>query len=158
MSSEKAMLRDVEVDRYLKECVDLMPEAISEEFSRLSADYAYWNEKYADANREMLQAERHRDKTRAQAYFQKKAAYAQAGTKVTEATLDAEVEVDDLVEKAEVGVIASTAEREHLRGILEALRTKREMLVSVGAHMRAEMQGDPVTRERAQLHRAARED
>ena len=33
-----------------------------------------------------------------------------------------------------------------LQGVLDAVRTKKDMLVSLGASMRAEMQGDPSIR------------
>lgn len=152
-----AKLKDVEIDDYLKECVDLVPDLISEEFARMSADYAYWNERYADANRRELEAEWAKDKAYAAGYLRKKVDLAASGAKATEAAVDAEVKTSAEYGAAVEAHIAARAEREHLRGVLEALRTKREMLVSTGAHQRQEMQGDMAMRDRAALKRAERD-
>lgn len=45
--------------------------------------------------------------------------------------------------------LMAEAEYQYMRGVLEALRTKREMLVSLGAHIRAEMSVNPNMREEA---------
>lgn len=49
--------------------------------------------------------------------------------------------------------LMTEAEYQHLRGVLEALRTKREMLVSLGAHLRAEMSVNPNMRDEVQSRR-----
>lgn len=152
-----ARLKDVEIGDYLKECVDLVPELLSEEFARMSADYAYWNERYAAANRAELAAEWARDKAYAATYLRRKLELEAEGKKAPEATVDAEVRTDAAYGAAVEAHIAAKAEREHLRGVLEALRTKREMLVSAGAHQRQEMQGDMAMRDRAALKRAERD-
>jgi hypothetical protein len=152
-----AKLKDVEISDYLKECVDLLPELLSEEFARMSADYAYWNERYAEANRRELSAEWERDRTYAATYLRRKLELEEAGKKAPEATVDAEVRTSKEYGAAVEAHIEAKAEREHLRGVLEALRTKREMLVSAGAHQRQEMQGDVAMRDRAALKRAERD-
>lgn len=43
--------------------------------------------------------------------------------------------------------LLSEAEYDYLRGVMETLRTKREMLVSLGAHIRAEMGTNPNMRD-----------
>lgn len=144
------MIGDVEVSDFLKACVDFEPTALHEEFARMSGDYAYWNEKYSAANRVMLMRERDEKKCRAGLYLRHKEA--PDGKKPpTEAAVDALVTLDPAYDEAHMALIEAQAEREHLRGILESLRTKREMLVSEGAHQRQEMSGDVQLRERAAL-------
>ena len=47
---------EIVVDAYLYDCVNVEPEALQEEFVRIPADLAYWNERYAQAHREHLLA------------------------------------------------------------------------------------------------------
>lgn len=151
-----ATINDIEVSDFLKACVDFEPTQLHEEFARMSGDYAYWNEKYSAANRLMLMRERDEQKVRARLYLLFKEA-PDAGRKLTtEAAVDAKVTLDPAYEEAHLALIEAQAEREHLRGILESLRTKREMLVSEGAHQRQELQGDLRMMERAQTDRAGR--
>jgi hypothetical protein len=56
-------------------------------------------------------------------------------------------------QQARAKEVAADAERVRLYGVLDALRSKRDMLISLGAHIRAEMQHDPMIRERAALDR-----
>ncbi len=152
-----AKLKDLDVSQYLKDCVDMVPEQINEEFARMSADYAYWNEKYSEANRLELVREWEVSKAYASLYLQKKFDLEAAGKKAPEASVDAEVKTSQVYGAAMEAHIEAQAEREHLKGILEALKTKREMLVSAGAHLRQEMQGDPIMRDKAMLARLERE-
>lgn len=149
-----AKLRDLEIDDYLKQCIELEPEVITEEMSRISADYAYWNEKYAMANRVQLEAEFHEKKTKAQLYLKHREP--ETGKKApTVDAIDAMVTVDPLFEEAHMKLIAAQAEASYLKGVLETLRTKREMLISVGAHKRQEEKGDVRMMEKRALERAA---
>jgi hypothetical protein len=142
-----AKLKDLDVSQYLKDCVDMVPEQINEEFARMSADYAYWNEKYAEANRVELVREWEVSKSYASLYLQKKFDLEAAGKKAPEASVDAEVKTSQVYGAAMEAHIEAQAERE----------TKREMLVSAGAHLRQEMQGDPIMRDKAMLARLERE-
>lgn len=151
-----AKLKDLEIDDYLKDCVDLKPEFINEEYGRMSGDFAYWNEKFSAANRGLLQAEWREEKVQAQLYLAKKEA-PEGKKPPTEAAVDAMVKTDPAYEQAHLDVISLQAERDYLKGILETLRTKREMLVSAGAQLREEMKGDPLIRDRVNTDRVARE-
>jgi hypothetical protein len=59
------------------------------------------------------------------------------------------VEHDQRYQDALVDEIATEVERERLKGAVTALLTKRDMCVQLGANHRAEMERDPVIRERA---------
>ena len=152
-----AKLKDLDVPAYLKECVDLVPEQINEEFARMSADYAYWNEKYAEANRLELLRDWEKKKCFASLYLQKKFDLEAAGKKAPHDLVESEVTTSQVFGAALEALIEAQAESVHLKGILEALRTKREMLISTGAHLRQEMQGDPIMRDKAMLARLERD-
>jgi hypothetical protein len=148
-----AKLMDLEVDDYLKGCVDLAPEAISEEYSRLSPDYAYWNEKLRGVSKGLLEAEYEEQKCEARLYLKYKEP--DAGKKVpTEKAVESSVLLDPLFQEAHLVTLTMTAERDYLKGVLQNLRLKAEMLVSMGATMRQEIQGDLRMRERQDLRRA----
>lgn len=150
-----AKLIDIEIDEYLKQCVDLAPEAISEEYARLSADYAYWNEKFARANRAHLEAEWQEEKIEARLYLKHKEPAGEAKKVPTEKAVESAVKMDPLYEEAHLRTIEHQHERDYLRGVLQNLRLKAEMLVSMGATMRQEIQGDLRMRERQETRRAA---
>jgi len=150
-----AKLHDIEIDDFLKQCIDLEPEAISEEFSRMSGDYGYWNEKYSAVNKAFLQAEWEEERTKARLYLKYKEPSIDGKKPPTEAGVEAAVVLDPAYEAAHLECLKYQAEREYLRGVLTALKTKSEMLVSAGAQLRQEAQGDLRMMERSAVHRAA---
>jgi hypothetical protein len=134
----------------LGELVQIDEMAINVEFTTIAAHFAYYNERYAEAVREYLHAERERKLQHARLSLVKRELLAKGDKKPTEGTVTASVETDEVYQAAYVREIDAEASKERLRGVLEALRTKREMLVSLGAQLRVEMQGDPLLRaERA---------
>ncbi len=136
-----------ELDAYLRECVQIEPLAIQEEFIRIPADLAYWNARYAKALRRHLMAKVNIDTCRARLVPAVRNAIIEAGGKATEATVEAAVESNEaLIEARQEGVEAEV-EKNELYGALDAIRSKKEMLISLGAHMRAELDGDPALRD-----------
>jgi len=159
-----AKINDIEVDDYLSNCVIIEPLAIEEEFIRLPADLAYWNERFAQANRAFLIADIEEKRTEARLHLECRARLTvekgEDGKKVkapTVSDIEAEVNGHEDMQRAQDRLIAAEAEKVRLYGVLDAIRTKREMVVSLGAHMRAEMQGDPTLREQALSARRIRE-
>jgi len=144
---ETAMLRDVEVDAYLVQCVHLDPLALDEEFIRLPADVAYWNERYAQTIRAHLVVKHDMDKTRAAVMLEIREDAANTGVKMTVADVEARVLVDGRVADATVAAIEAEAAMKHARVRCDSLSAKRDMLQSLGAKVRAEMAGDPAVRE-----------
>lgn len=142
------MLHDMEVDKYLHDCVALFPEAIGEEMTRLPADLAYWNARYADVLRAFLKAKLDEDRTFARVAIYCREELAQSG-KVTEAMVTAAVEKHPDIEAARLATIEAEVEKVRLYGVLDAIRSKRDMLQSLGAQLRVEMEHDPVARERS---------
>jgi hypothetical protein len=140
-----------ELAQYLKDCVRIEPLALEEEFVRMPADLAYWNERYAKAVRAHLIAKIDGDRSRAWArqalrikFTNPENAHMLGGGKVTEALLESHITVYPSVRAADDAEIEAEAKKIRLHGIIEAIRTKRDMLISLGANMRAEMQNDPM--------------
>ena len=123
----------------IQECVDIDTRQLELEFQRVPADYAYWSEKYADAKQDYLLAKAGRATVYARVRLETREALTMQGERVTEARLDSEVEISDEYIAARRTEVLNEVEMVRLHGFLEALRTKREMLISIGAHVRQEM-------------------
>lgn len=138
-------------DKYLDECTAIDEFAIQAEYMRLPGDYAYWNSRYSEVYRYHLRSKL--DLTQLVARLTKEyRARLEAGRssgRVTIGEVEAEVEADSEYLDAKIVEIEADAEAKRLAGVLEALRTKREMLISLGAHIRAEMNRDPMIRTSA---------
>lgn len=155
---EQVALRDVHVSRFAKESVDIEPTAIEEEYVRVPADLAYWGEKYARAYEvhaickqrsktlnALLRIE-HRERFHEQFQADKAEKNKSGSGRVTDSMVESAVEMDERYQGMQAELIEAEVDLVRVKGTLEAVRTKRDMLVSLGAHIRAEMEGDPVVR------------
>ena len=142
-----------EMDAYLRQCVKINPEDMQEEFVRIPADLAYWNAKYAQALREHLLSKLDRDVLKANLEPMMRQELAAAGAKITEAVVKAAIESNEAMVEAERRVLEAEVAKNEVFGYLDAIRSKKEMLISLGAHLRAEMEGDPLIREQARSRR-----
>jgi len=141
---------EADPDEYLRDCVRIEPLVIEEEFVRLPADLAFWNERYSQCVRTFLMAKLDADECEARLRIVHREMLLATGAKVTESQVDSAVTQDGATRDARIRLIEAEAAKQRLGGIVDAIRTKRDMLISLGAHMRAELQGDPVLRrERA---------
>jgi hypothetical protein len=136
-----------ELDGYLKECVHIFPEQIQEEYTRIPADLAYWNAQYAEAYRKHLLSKIERNRVTGELYADVRQAIVDSGARPTEKMIEATVERDAEFVGAAQACAEAEADVKKLYGVLDAIRSKRDMLVSLGAHIRVEMMGDPVLRE-----------
>lgn len=134
-----------ELDTYLKDSVRIVPEAIQEEFVRLPADLALWNHRYAQAYQLFVTRKVDADRLEALLEIEHRERLTMAG-KTTESQVKAAVETDSRMYDARRALIDAEVEKVRLNGVLDAVRSKRDMLISIGAHQRAEMQGDPSIR------------
>jgi len=165
-------LRDIEIDEYLAGCVQIVPEpeALEEEFVRLPADLAYWNEKLAQATRALLMAKLEHDRTAArlrlelrermivEAKTEAELEGARTGKKGTAKAptvgdIDAAVECHPDSYKARLTEIEAEAEKVRAYGIVDAIRCKRDMVIQLGVRQRIELESDPVVRERVRQSR-----
>jgi hypothetical protein len=135
------------------EAVTIMPELIQDEFVRVVPALARFNHVYAVAQKRFMRAQYNLKRLEAELYVASRNAIIEMGGKPTEAMIEAAVRtapayqacVDELVE-AEFG-------KAEAYGNVDAIRTKKEMLISLGAHIRSELDGDPATRERSRGRR-----
>ncbi len=147
-------MSDPNVDQgtYLRTCIAIFPEQIEEEFVRTPADVAYWNAQYADALDAYLKAKAAADREWARLWLLVRAQLSADGAKPTEKLVDASVEVHDDWQKVQLSLIDAEVKKAQLQGHVDAVHTKRDMLQSLGAKLRVEMQSDPqVRREQAQV-------
>lgn len=141
-------------EEYLRECLRLDPLFLEEEFVRVVPDLAFWNEQYALAYRRHLDAELDRKTLYGRLYMehQAKLEMSRTGTrKPTVGEVESAVTTDPSYVAAKHAENVADGERVRLLGICEALRAKKDMLVSLGAHQRAEMGHDPSIRKQVAI-------
>lgn len=143
--------------KYLLDCVRIEPLALQEEFIRLPADYSYWNEQYRQSLERHLLAKAERERVWAGRYIvESERTHPTTGKPVTVDYAKANIEIDAEYQQTVADSIAAEAAMAHARGVLEAIRTKRECLISLGATQRQELEHDPLVRSRAENERMAR--
>lgn len=127
----------------VREVVSIEPMLLQEEFVRMPSDLARYNHLYAQALRVHLLAKREVDRAWARAYLEER----EQGEKQSEATLKAKVEISDEYQQARYHAVLAEVKLKEIGGVCEALRTKKDALISIGAHIRAELGGSPRVRE-----------
>ncbi len=137
----------VDVQEYLRDCVRIEPLVIEEEYVRLPADLAYWNARYSESVQAFLTEKMNSEEHEARQRILHREMLLAAGGKATESQVEAAVLCDPSMREARLRYITAEARKHHVAGIVDAIRTKRDMLISLGAHMRAELQGDPVLKQ-----------
>lgn len=119
------------------------PEDIYGEFLRLPGHLARALAVYADAAAAVLRAERERDREWARMYLACKA----TTPKPTEEVAKAMVELQPAYQAADDALADAQAHKLRSHAAVEAVKAKQDMLVSLGAHLRAELKGNPLIRE-----------
>jgi hypothetical protein len=150
MSEEKketVLLHDLEVESYLADCVRIVPEVLNEEFVRLPADLAYWSARYADALRAHLTAKLNLNKVEARAHIECREQLLVEHSRPTESMVEAAVMEYEPLQAARLACIEAEVEKARVGGVVDAIRCKKDMVVSLGATIRAEMEHDPIVRE-----------
>lgn len=130
----------------VQQVVQIDPLLLKDEFAKLPGQLAHYNELFAQALRKYLRAERRRKETFARLYLEKRES---AEEKLSEGMIKAMVESDEEYEQACLHEIDTEVDKAKLWGICEAIRAKKDALISIGAHVRAELGGDPFLRDRA---------
>lgn len=137
-------IHDLEFPEELYDAVFIAPEQIKEEFARVPSDLAYWNARFAEAAREAQLAKGHVKQVRARLFIEYRERLRSEDSKVTDTLIDAYVENDPQVIDANLNAVETEAERMRLYGHIDSIRSKRDMLVSLGSVVRSEMEHDPV--------------
>ena len=132
---------------YQEQCVVLEPLAIQEEYVRLPADLAYWNEQYATAFGAWLNAKVMSKVTHARLYKEHQDRLLCSGKgKVTISEVESALDMDERNIDAMLDEADKEAEKVRLAGVCEAIRAKKDMLISLGATIRSEHGGDMIMR------------
>lgn len=148
------MIHDMQVDSYLRESV-MIDEVVTidDDMRRISGDLAYWNSKYADVNKELLLLKVEMDRLAGMLYLEHRESLELMKGKVTEGMVKSAVDTDERWHDMRIQVVEAEAEKIRIRGICDAVCTKKDMLQSIGAKLRIEMQGDAIVREAAASQR-----
>jgi hypothetical protein len=152
-------ITEAELAKYQTECVDVSELALNQEFVRQSADENFWNERCAMAHKAFNDAKAHLDQLKARKQIEYREVTLPAnGKKVTEASVEAYVEIDAEVIGARAKAIDAEVEYKRLWGFRDVLRGKREMILELGAQLRQEMRGDPQLRAEVHEERRGRQE
>lgn len=140
-------MKQRELETFAEESFEIDPVDLNREFCELAPRLAFWNAQLAEATKKSMIAKAEWDAEAARKLLEsREEARLDPKSKVTVDEINAKVLLDDEVSDAHAVWIEAEAERVRLRGVVEAVLCKRDMLQSLGAKLRAEMQGDPVLR------------
>lgn len=121
---------------------------LDDECTRWSSTYGHWNERYARALDLEGTLEVEVKQFKAAAYLAHRETRGPDGKRAySEDHIKALVDCDHMVLLRARELAHASAKRAELRGVLEALSGKRDMIVEKGATRRKEWQGDPSIRE-----------
>ncbi len=150
MTTGQEKIHDMDVDSYLREsvCIDEIM-TLDEDMRRISGDICYWNSRYAEGNKEHLLLKIEMDRLAGILYMEHREKLELLKGKVTEKMVTAAVDMDDRWHDMRIQVIEAETEKIRIRGVCDAVIAKKDMLQSIGAKLRIEMQGDPGIRDMA---------
>lgn len=157
MADDEKIDHTTELDAYLRQCVRINPEDIQGEFIRIPGDLAYWNAQYAKAMREHLLAKIDENVLEAQLEPIVRQGLREAGAKITENMVSSAIQSHESLVEAKRRTAEADVAKNECFGYLDSIRSKKDMLISLGAHLRIEMMGDPILRDQmraAQLIKA----
>ena len=137
----------IPLDKDMLEVIDFDDAQLDEEYTRYSGDLAYWNARYVKALRTFMIAQHIFKKVNARLWLEIREEAKGQGEKMTTDDLKCAVIMRDEYEEAHLALIEAEAEKERMRKFAESLQTKRDMLQSFGAKLRAELEGDPSLRK-----------
>lgn len=120
---------------------DLFPESVKEAYSRMPGEIASAAEAYAQASDAALRAKHQRDTKHAAVYLEiVEESERMMEKKPPEGVLKARIYNNVDYQDACTAYHDAELAKGNAQAVMEALRTKREMLISLGAHVRQELQ------------------
>ncbi len=142
------------MDDYLKASTRIESFDLEAEFTRLPADLAYWSEQYAQAYGEWRAAELELERTVATLSLAiRDELQTQTKGRVTGAEVENVLHSTDPYRDARTVELTAETRKVRFHGIVAAIQAKKDMIVSLGAHMRAELAGAPSIRTQAYVDR-----
>lgn len=152
-------LHDMDVDAFLYDSVTIDAVVdLDDQFRGIGAAVAYWNARYAESIELHLKAELEHKRMASQLYMEHRENLELTASKVTEGMVKANMETDQRYLDSKIEAIETEAQKVKLRGVCDAVSSKKDMLQSLGAKLRAEMAGDPTLRSQMADMRAVQAD
>jgi len=118
---------------------NIVPEDVKNEYIRMSPQIARATEEYSEALQAVLETKQYRDETYAMLYME---VCSDADKKPSEGYIRNSILSNSIYQDVCRAYSAAEGQKSRLAGDLEALRTKKDMLVSLGAHVRIELQAE----------------
>jgi hypothetical protein len=137
---------DEDIEQYLQQSTTIDPDDLNAEFIRLPGAVAFWNARLAEATLAAQQAKLDYDREWARLFCLLRDGRGGGKAPAVDA-IKAQCDQDEDLYALQADVIRRDAERLRIRGIVEAVLAKRDMLQSLGAKLREEMRGDPMLRQ-----------
>lgn len=149
-------MSEVNYEMLERSVAEIDQDNVEAEMRELPSLMAYANAQYSAAHLKSLLAEMNAKRSEARLYLTQRALWEGQKAKFTEKMLEAAVRdqpewVDAMTLRYE-----ADAERERLKGYVFALQAKKDMLVSIGQRINAEMRADPLAAAQASAHRGGR--
>jgi hypothetical protein len=145
---EEPMRKDVgDIAMFEVNSVGIDPLDLNKEFTELPPQLAYWNAQYARATKEAMQAKASKEREEARVLLLVRETAKLSKEKITLPEVDARVSLNEDVQDAQDIYLEKEAQRIRVKGIVDAILTKRDMLQSLGAKVRVEMMADPTVRD-----------
>lgn len=137
-------IHDWEVEDFLHRCISIDEAQLDEEFRTFAGYYAYWTNQYSQAIEAALMAKRDLERTEAKIGLETRETRRLEKAKAP--TVDEVKSIvlnDPQVRLAHMDFVTAEAEKIRIRGIVDAVSAKKDMLQSLGAKRRLEMQHEP---------------
>ena len=131
---------------YVKECVTVDEDEVNSEFARLPTDLAYWNKLYSRAVRDEMATKLNYKKVYAERSQVLREELKESG-KVTEAMLESAVQMDVAYQQAYLKHIDAVERKTEIFGWIDAIKSKKDALVTLGANIRAERKEPSINKE-----------
>ena len=128
--------------------VSITPETIQEEYINFPPTMVTWGMKLVAARRAARVADLERKVGERRLAIAKRAEAERAEKKTTEGAIEAAVVGDPEYQRLAEAVIDAQVLVDTLGEVYQALRDKKEMLISLGADLRVEKEADPTLRSR----------
>lgn len=138
-----AQTPESENDSDVKRAVRIQPTAIQEEYANLPAMIHRWLTLLAHAEEQHLLAKLDLKEWEAKERLKIREVAELKGTKPpTVDAIDAHIEAHEKYRQLSMAIIKTEHDRDEVFATVEALRAKKEMLISLGATMRQEIEGN----------------
>lgn len=154
---------DPSVEQLLYDATHIDEINIHDEYVKLPGQLAYWVAQAATAYEGRLAAELRLETTEATCYLDHRHAATlvtvpegKKPERVTDTFLQSSIRKDPRWQSAQSELNRALSNEARIKGVVKAVETKRDMLVSLGAQIRSEVNGNPTIRNTAQIASAVR--